>query len=215
MNRPVPGEGLPEGWSPEHWLVFCMIDEGSTIREAALAVGKAPSTIQRWVRGWRDKWGNDVLVSKNESGGIDDEARARSAESGSAVIAAKWEEHRDEIRDEIGRAAGMATALAVAGIGHMAANPERIAELGPQDILALVRSADYLAERADKIAGYAADRKQASGRMDASLKATVDLSGLEQSAMGDGYTEVLASAELVWQEFTEEVLEVGEIDGSD
>lgn len=210
MERPTPGGEMPEGWAPLRWLAFVTLAEGGTTSEAANAVGRSRGTVAGWIKQWREEFGDDVLTLRKP--GFNEGDRA-AAEQGGAAIALKWAGYREQAAAELGQAAGMAAALATAAVQSIAADPEKVAALDVRDILYLARTVDYLAGRADKLLTTgAANNGMLGGGAAAEAADGVDLSGLEQAALGEGFTDVLSSVEIIVNQYRQEVIEVNEHD---
>ena len=200
MERPVPGEGMPDGWQPEWWQAFESLHGGATYQQTADLLGRSASTISRWVRSWRDKWGEDIFVSPNEArNNLTQESRVKGGEAGGAAIAKFHADNRAQLALGAGIAADHTRDLAMLIMRRFVQSPLAIAEAGPHEVLQLARAFDLFAARADKLSDLGGRYQDPTDNGE--FSADVDLSGLEAAVSGTETQELLGAADDIVRRF--------------
>lgn len=79
MEIPDPLGEKPDDWQTEHWQAFQVLRGGGIYSEAAAEVNRGTGTISRWVRQWRDRYGDEVLP-RREAHTFTEEDRKKGSE---------------------------------------------------------------------------------------------------------------------------------------
>lgn len=155
----------PDDWEPIRWVAAQAIHQGKTQRATAARLGVAPSTISRWKRQWKNRYGEDFLAldrARNLSGAREVASAYRLGTVGG------WGDVRAAAAASNGVTADLARQIAQRRLQEILDDPVELSLLTVADLLTLAKIADMLERRADELInvrrGYG-DPIETSGRL--------------------------------------------------
>lgn len=214
MAGPQPTDDKPPDWPPRQWRAYQAIQlRKASYAEAAAEAGVQPGTISRWVRLWRDRYGEGFCPPAHAPPRMDSHKGGYMMGKASRQ---RWADLREAAAGGLAETLDIGILLAQRVIRYHLRHPEDLSIL---DLKHLVDAIDRIARRADILAGIP-DPNRALITQTNVLGSTPAgiLDGLEAASIGDGDRDTLEAAERVIAHFLQDnedgedgdVIDIGE-----
>lgn len=192
MKQPDPSGKAPKGFSADQWTAYQAIALGTSQREISKQIGKSSGTVARWVRNWRDEYGDD-LFRRQAKANVDATHQniTPGNDESTSELAADWSARRSATAARHGNNADLAARVLDKFLTRLFEDDERLDAMTIADARWLEKIGSGSVATADRLSDLAhPDRKTRAGPLVGATQVNVDLGGLTTRAQEGNVIEL-------------------------